>query len=459
MKKGFLVAGFLILIGALLIWVGSRRPIQIISSEGTRVVSTRTWNVSRVLAQAGFSLGERDTVVPGLDKLTGWQNPVFINRASQVRIVDVVRGLDISIPSRERIPANLLLEAGLRLYPGDLVLLDGQSIPIHEPLPYQPVYSLQVIPAQKLVVSVDDRLLETYSTLPSLGQALWAAGYPLRAADRVSENLKKPLSFLKTIIIQPAQTIKIITADQRITSLVVGSTTGQALNDAGVSLQGLDYSIPAENDPLPANGKIQVVRVQEDIALSQVIIPYESESIQDSQTELGQVRIIEQGEYGLKVSRERIRFENGLEVSRQIEAEWVAAEPKTELLGIGTKITLKTIDTPSGTLEYWRAITAVATSYSPCNLGNDTCNNTTASGMELRRGVIAVSCSLYSSLRGMQVYIPGYGKAVIADCGGGIAGAFWVDLGFSDADYETWHGAVTVYFLPPVPAYIPYELQ
>jgi len=79
--------------------------------------------------------------------------------------------------------------------------------------------------------------------------------------------------------------------------------------------------------------------------------------------------------------------------------------------------------------------------------------------MELRRGVIAVSCSLYSSLRGMQVYIPGYGKAVIADCGGGIAGAFWVDLGFSDADYETWHGTVTVYFLPPVPAYIPYELQ
>jgi hypothetical protein len=47
----------------------------------------------------------------------------------------------------------------------------------------------------------------------------------------------------------------------------------------------------------------------------------------------------------------------------------------------------------------------------------------------------------------------------IADTGGGIPGRKWIDLGYEDDDYVSWHNWVTVYFLTPVPEYIPYILN
>jgi hypothetical protein len=52
-----------------------------------------------------------------------------------------------------------------------------------------------------------------------------------------------------------------------------------------------------------------------------------------------------------------------------------------------------------------------------------------------------------------KLYIPGYGFATVGDVGGGPPGNhYWVDLAFSDADYQPVYGTVTVYFLAPVPA-------
>jgi hypothetical protein len=47
----------------------------------------------------------------------------------------------------------------------------------------------------------------------------------------------------------------------------------------------------------------------------------------------------------------------------------------------------------------------------------------------------------------------------VEDVCGGCVGKPWIDLGFSDNDYEQWSNWVTVYFLTPVPANIPYDLQ
>ena len=460
MRKGFYIAILLLLSGAAALWVGLQRPITVITSAGSHTVVTRTRDVGKVLAQAGYSLAADDAVSPALDESTGWQNPIYINRAARVRVVDLSQALDVTLTSRERIPANLLLQAGLPLYPGDQILLNGQLVPADKPLPYQPAFTLQIKPAHPLLVDVNDTAMKLTSNLPSLGQVLWAAGITLRSADQITHSLALPIDSLTSgVNILTANPLKVITAAGQINTLAAARTAGQALSQAEIPLQGLDYSLPAENQPVPASGRIQIVRVQEDMALTQTVIPYESDSVQDSSIEVGQVSVLEAGQFGLQVSRERIRYEDGLEVSRVLEDEWIAAEPQNELLGIGTKIVLKTLDTPSGILEYWRAITAVVTSYSPCRLGNDTCNNVTASGMTLQKGVVAVDCDWYNQLAGLQVYVPGYGKAVIADCGGGISSGFWLDLGFSDDNYESWGGSVMLYFLAPAPGYIPYVLQ
>jgi hypothetical protein len=64
------------------------------------------------------------------------------------------------------------------------------------------------------------------------------------------------------------------------------------------------------------------------------------------------------------------------------------------------------------------------------------------------KGLIAVD-PRYIPL-GTRLYIPGYGFAVAADTGGGVKGRF-VDLGYSDNDYQSWSRVITIYFLTPTP--------
>jgi len=113
---------------------------------------------------------------------------------------------------------------------------------------------------------------------------------------------------------------------------------------------------------------------------------------------------------------------------------------------------VRTLDTPQGTIEYWRSIPIYATSYSPCNLGVPWCGTLTASGAEVQRGVIGVIRSWYNLMRGWSVFVPGYGPGTFEDIGAGIAGKDWIDLGFTDENIEPWHHWTTLYFQTPVPS-------
>jgi hypothetical protein len=108
-----------------------------------------------------------------------------------------------------------------------------------------------------------------------------------------------------------------------------------------------------------------------------------------------------------------------------------------------------------------------ATVYSPCASGTGGCSYGTASGARAGQGIVAVDYSIYSYLAGMQVYIPGYGLATIGDTGGGpiiesalgVPRTRWIDLGFNEGEMRNMTGWVTVYFLAPAPAEIPYFLK
>jgi 3D (Asp-Asp-Asp) domain-containing protein len=48
------------------------------------------------------------------------------------------------------------------------------------------------------------------------------------------------------------------------------------------------------------------------------------------------------------------------------------------------------------------------------------------------------------------MYVPGYGRGVAADTGGGVRN-YLIDLGFEDDTYEHWHGWRDVYLIEPLP--------
>ena len=164
--------------------------------------------------------------------------------------------------------------------------------------------------------------------------------------------------------------------------------------------------------------------------------------------------------------RTRIRYEDGKEVSRETEDEKVLREPQDRIVARGSQIVLAPVG-GNAPYEYWYATEMYATWYSPCNSGTGGCSYGTASGARAGQGIVAVDYSIYSYLAGMQVYIPGYGFATIGDTGGGpiietalgVPRTKWIDLGYNDDNLGKLSGWVTVYFLAPAPAEIPYFLK
>jgi 3D (Asp-Asp-Asp) domain-containing protein len=227
---------------------------------------------------------------------------------------------------------------------------------------------------------------------------------------------------------------------------------GEALADLGFSLQYLDYAIPAENEPVPVDGTIRMVRVREEILLEKEETAYQNTYVEDPNAELDTVSVVVPGQVGLVVTRTRVRLEDGKEVASFTEGPWKASDPQDGVLGRGTKVVVRTETIDGETIEYWRKVTVYATSYAPQHLGGD---NRTASGMILTKGIIAVRTSWYSVMQFQPVYVPGYGRGIIADTGGGVDGGYWIDLGYDDSNYVGWHYWTTLYFLTPVPAYIP----
>jgi hypothetical protein len=66
----------------------------------------------------------------------------------------------------------------------------------------------------------------------------------------------------------------------------------------------------------------------------------------------------------------------------------------------------------------------------------------------LTKGIVAVDPDVIPLKT--NLYVPGYGLARAGDTGGGVKGKF-VDLGYDEWNYQSWHWWSDVYILTPVP--------
>ena len=394
---------------------------------------------------------------------------VFLLLACQPTSLPLVTILEndqiTTLQSDERVPAALLNQAGITLNPKDRILLNGLPISPDQPITTYPA-TLQIRGAISLTITTPEGEKQIQSSAFTIGEALQEASIWLRAGDKVTLPLNFPIRRAENgevstspVSILPSSDLAIRSSGITTQILSSAQTVGEALVEAGIPLIGLDYSLPAENEPLPADGQIRVVRVTESMQLTQKPIPFESELQASADVPLDQTQILQPGQPGLTVQRIRIRYEDGQEISRIIEDETLVRPPETRLMGYGTRIEVKTATVDGVQIEYWRAVQMYATSYSPCRSGTDQCHSGTSSGKSLRKGMVGLRQSWYLAMQGQRLYIPGYGFGSVEDVCGGCVGRPWIDLGFSDNNFEPWHSWVTVYFLTPVPANVIYVLE
>lgn len=449
-RQRILLPAILLALGSILLAIYFTRPVTLVVDGQALRVRGWTTSVGDALRLAGVAVTPGDRLSHSLSAWIPADGLIYLERSRPVSIWS--GGLPLTFSSAERIPGNLLAGLGLKLYPSDSLHANGRPVDPNLPLPYAGQIYLEYRPAVALDIREGETQRVVYSAADTLGQALWELGAPLQPGDWASLPLDTPLVEALEVSIQRARPLAILVDGRELRAHTSAQTTGEALADAGIALQGLDYSQPAESEPLPADGRIRVVRVREEVVFQQTNVPFESSYAPDPSLELDARSVITPGKYGVKVSRSRVRYADGQEVSRQTEAEWVATEPQDQVLGYGTQAVVKTISTPDGDFEYYRAVPMYATSYSPCQQGLGRCSLSTSSGIPLKKGVVAVTLAWYRMFRGAQVYVPGYGVGIIGDVGGGIPGTYWIDLGYSEEDFVSWAQTVTVYFLTPVPA-------
>ena len=446
--------------------------VQVYVHDGRQRLTWRTHqsSVAAVLREMSVELGPEDIVSPGLTSPVQDGDVIRVLRARQVTVTadGRVRHLQTHATS----VGSLLREVDLQLNAQDWLTLNGEKANLDTPLDDQGetlrsvssrgqggLLSLAASAPMELTIHravpirVDDdgelRLIHTIRQ--NVGLALLAEGITLHLGDEISPALDTSVLPGMDIVIRRSQPVKILSDRKQIRTRTQASTVGEVLAHEGVSLVGLDYTLPPEDASLPDGEPIRVVRAQRAFAVEQASIPYETVWLPDSELDLDHQQLEQEGQDGVHRWRYGLLYENGQEMVRNLEDEWVAREPTNKAIAYGTKITVRALETPAGTFEYWRRVQMLATSYTAATCGkarDDPLYGITRLGWDMRHGIVAVDPGVVS-LRS-EVYVPGYGKGVAGDTGGAIRGRH-IDLGYDEDNLVHWYSWVDVYVLTPIP--------
>ena len=427
------------------LYYATARPALLVIDGEPLQLRTHARRPKELLHEAGIVLGPDDVLLPGNDTELNWEDGVLpvveLHQAHPVVLVD--QGVISRVETAETDPANLISR---QLFPGDRFIVNG--LPAGSGTPTH-IQLRRAIPI-RLTVEGSNRLL--HSAAPTLGEALWEGGVQLHEGDRLDPLPNTPLDGPIEARLERSTPVDIRVAGQEIRGRSAADTVGVALADAGLYLVGLDYTIPDQAQTLPADGQIQLVRVREEVQMEQEPLSFDTVYQPIDTLEIDNQQIVQPGAYGVTIHRVRVRTEDGVEVSRLLEGDWVAQGPTPQIIGYGTQIQVRTAATADGPLDYWRKLDMYATSYSPSRAGvspDAPWFGITASGKRLKKGLVAIDRSLIPF--GTMMYVPGYGFAEAADTGSGVRGR-WIDLGYEDDNWVSWSGGVTVYFLTPMPA-------
>lgn len=456
----FLVAPKRILIAALILvglssllaagyLVAAQETYTVYDGTDPVVVTGNFATVHDVLAGTDIDLRPEDVVVPDLGETAVPGQSIQIQRAKPVTLVTEAKTR--TIWSVQPTLDAFLQEAGVTAGRTDQIFADGRQIPFNQ-LAETPLPQKVEIGRFVTITILENGQQNTMRTAAqTVGAALAEAGITIYAADSVTPPLGNWLEPDMTLQVQRSVPLTIQVDGRIIQTRSAHSNALDVLAEAGIGLVGYDYTQPGPETVLQPNDVIRVIRVTEDFRLEEQPIPYQTLYQASDELDLDTQAVISPGVPGILRQRIRVRYENGVEVSQTVDGEWTAREPVNAVIGYGTRITIRTIQTEKGPREYWRVVRMRVTSYTAASSGKSPDHpryGITASGLPAGKGVVAIDRNIVPWKS--EVYVEGYGVAIAGDTGGGVRGR-WIDLGFDEDNFESWWGYRDVYYLTPVP--------
>ncbi len=444
----------------------------VVTVDGQSVsVRTHRATVADLLSDVGVDLSPQDAVFPNPAASLSPGQEIVVHRARPARVE--VDGATLEVRTRARTLRRLLAEAGVYVSPYDVVEVEGRAVSdLDEPLPpveLRPngrhvgypwarweMQPLRVVVRRAVPIQVTDgkATYTIHTTAPTVGEALRREGVTLYLGDLVRPGLGSRVTAGLHVYIARSVPFSVRVDGREIRTRTRQRTVADALADLGIVVAGADIVDPPLSAEIKPNLTVSIIRVREAIEVEQDSVPFQTIWVPDDELEIDRRRVDQAGQEGLIKRRFRVVYHDDQVVSRTLEDEWVAQEPITRVIAYGRKIVLRTLETPQGTITYWRKVRMLATSYSPSTAGvepDDPYFGRTRLGWRMRKGIVAVDPTVIKL--GSRVYVPGYGIGDVADTGGLIRGRR-IDLGFDDHNLELWYRWVDVYLLaPPPPRY------
>jgi len=448
-----LAAGAILL---LILGLGHTRSVLVVDVDGQPFrVRTHAMTVAAALHQAGVVVYPEDWVSPGLDASVEPGMVIQIQRAHPVTL-RFAQGQALSADGQTRpirthagTIGELLSEVGLPAGPGDETWLNGNLVGLETPLGQQPEVLLRR--ASTLVLALGGAKETVHTTAATVGQLLETLKVTVYLADRVTPGLQERIQPGMTITIERSIPLQVEVDGRTIRTRTLADTVAGVLGQEGVALIGRDTAVPDLSASIRPAMTVRVTRVHEEFEVEFETIPFLTVWVADPDLELDTRRLAQAGKPGVTKRRYHVRYENGREVERTLEDIWTEQQPVTKTLAYGTKIVVRTLETPDGPIEYWRKMRVYTTAYTAATCGKPRTHpryGYTRLGWWLTKGVVAVDPTVIPLKT--KLYVLGYGLARAGDTGGGVIGKF-VDLGFDEWNYESWHWWTDVYLLTPVP--------
>lgn len=433
-------------------WQVTATPVTVIINEQPIALRVHRNTVEGAVRAAGVRPDEAVYVEPPLETplqpdmviRVGYLRPVIVHADGQTWITT----------THSADPQTIVAETGIVLGPHDEVRVERAIQPAgnRSDLPSVP-RELRVMRSRLVIVNEDGNRVSFETAQPTLGRALAEAGYVLYEGDRISPPLWTPITADGIeVTLERAIPVTIRADGRQFETRTHQPTVGGVLGELGLAPNGQDYVLPAPDTILQAGQIIRLVRVREEIVNEDTPIPYQTTYIPDPDLELDQLQEAQPGREGTLRRQIRIRYEDGVEVSRVPVGEWVITQPEAQVIRYGTRVVIRTLETPYGDVQYWRRLHVLATSYCPLTASDkqpgDPFYGLSATGVEVHRGVVAVDPRVINMFTAM--YVPGYGFGQALDIGGAVKG-LRIDLGYDDANYVQWYRWVDIYLLLPIP--------
>ncbi len=478
-RAGLVVAILMLVVVGLMtaLYLWTQIEVTIVVNDHPYRFYTHQTSVKAVLREAGLEIHEEDIVLPRLDAPLPLGEAIVVRQARPVIIE--VDGKIIERRTHTRTVADLLSEVAIFPKAHDRITIDGQAADLETSLtaylsdsfpsrdvggrggrllggqyiPNPDLAPVRVVLRRAVPIHISDGGVPTtiYTTDATVGEALRAHDIILHLGDRVIPSLDSRISTDMRVYIQRSKPVEIVVDGQTIRTRTRKETVAEVLAQEGVALFGKDYISFREDQRITDSMVIRVVRVREEIAIEQDPMPFETVWRPDAEMEIDQRRLEQEGQEGMTKRRLRIAYEDGWEVRRTMEDEWIDREAKTKVIAYGTYIVSRDLETPEGTFQYWRKVRVLATSYTAATSGKERDHpeyGLTFSGLKASKGVIAVDPKVINLEA--RIYVPGYGLGVAGDTGGQIKGRH-IDLGYDESNLVMWYKWVDAYLLdlPP----------